>query len=58
MFGEGSEPRVHDTRWRILAKIVGAAWTAVPNSDPADLPTPHDTRWMLIRKWNKILTGM
>jgi len=23
-FGEGHEPRVHDTRWRILQKILGA----------------------------------
>lgn len=23
-FGEGSTPRVHDTRWRILQKILGA----------------------------------
>ncbi len=57
ILGEGTEPRVKDARWRLLVKIVGAAYNNATNPNPANIPTAKDTRWVLLRKWNKILTG-
>lgn len=54
ILGEGTTPGVHDTRWRILVKIVAAAYNTATNPDPADAPTAKDTRWKLIEKWNRI----
>lgn len=57
-FGEGTTPRVSDTRWRILVKIVAAAYNNASSPNPADAPTPTDTRWQLIEKWNRIKAGV
>lgn len=58
IFGEGTTPGVHDTRWRILVKIVAAAYNAATSPNPADAPTTKDTHWKLIEKWNRIKTGV
>jgi hypothetical protein len=55
--GEGTSPRVHDTRWRILVKIVSAAYNNASSPSASDIPTVRDTRWKLIEKWNRIKAG-
>lgn len=57
ILGEGTTPGVHDARWRILVKIVGAAYNNATAPNPSDAPTTKDTRWSLLEKWNRILTG-
>lgn len=59
ILGEGATPNVHDTRWRQLVKIVGAAYNGAASSTSADnIPTTKDTRWVLLRKLNKILVDI
>lgn len=58
ILGEGTEPRVHDTRWRLLVKIVGAAYNNATNPNPANIPRTKDTRWALLEKWNRIKAGV
>lgn len=56
--GEGTAPRVHDTRWRILVKIVSAAYNNATSPSAADIPTAKDTRHTLLEKWNRIKAGL
>lgn len=58
ILGEGATPNVHDTRWRQLVKIVGAAYNAAASPSTENIPTTKDTRWVLLRKLNKILAGV
>ena len=57
ILGEGTTPRVTDSRWRILVKIVGAAYNNASSPDPSDAPRFTDTRHKLIEKWNRIKAG-
>lgn len=60
-FGEGSTPRVHDTRWRILQKILGATidggggggggtiWTYWEDANVDNNPPPDTTKAVMRR---------
>lgn len=54
-FSDGNNPKVEDTRWRVLEKIVGVLYAATPLAGTA--PERTDTRWKLLRKWNALRNG-
>lgn len=54
---EGATPRVQDTRWRVLVKLVGAAFDAATSPSAGDAPVTNDTRHKLLEKWNRLLAG-
>lgn len=51
-------PAVNDTRWLVLAKLVGAVYNAASSPNPADAPSVHDTRWQLLEKLNRLRAGV
>lgn len=58
ILGEGTTQRVHDARWRLLVKIVGAAYNNASSPNPDNIPTTKDTRHTLLEKWNRIKAGV
>lgn len=56
-YGEGTTPRISDTRHRILTKIVGAVYNKAAAPNVANKPLATDTRRQLLRKWNRLKTG-
>lgn len=54
-FSDGDTGRRQDSKWRILEKIVSAAYATGPQT--GTYPTRRDTRRMLYRKWNAIRAG-
>jgi hypothetical protein len=57
ILGEGTTQRVQDTRWRLLVKIVGAAFDNATSPDSTLAPAARDTRWSLLEKWDRIRSG-
>lgn len=55
-FSEVNDPKVHDTRWRLLEKIVGALYAVTPLAGCE--PRVTDTRKDLLRKWNALRAGV
>lgn len=54
ILGEGTDPRVRDTQWRTLVKIVGAAYNSAANPNPSNVPRFRDTRYKLLLKLNNL----
>jgi hypothetical protein len=57
-FGEGTTPLPQDTRWRLMQKIVGAAYNSASSPITANKPSVKDTRHFLLRKLNGTLAGL
>lgn len=58
IFPEGSTPTRIDTVWRLLEKIVGAAYNNATSPNPSNKPQRNDTRWQLEEKWARIQAGI
>lgn len=57
ILSDDDTPNVHDTMWRIRAKILGY-YQNQPGALPANDPSPTDTRWKQKLKILKALNGV